>query len=394
MNHSPSPDERATRLLALMTMGINLHAAQSAKAQLGDRAAYIGMSDIGQYMDCPRAAVLRRLSLPKREEDFSRTLTLQRGHWFEDGVAQALLALHLPFVRQLEIALNVDACPVRAHLDFVLASSAPRPTVRILEVKSMSHLPDSLYASHEAQVYGQIGLLARCWNLPAFNLKDETGTPVFSHLTFPQAAKVLWGMTLPDALSQVDVDAWVLALSMTNAKAFGPYRPNDAILNACLTSAQELWRKQELGRQETLAPESLPVAAGFHPLCSCCDDNSDCPKFAGQTHPELEEALEELALWKAQRSALDAEIKEREAHMKEWYAHAGAQGQWIEAGGRRFRVFHQPGKRTLDRDSLAEELDSLFQVEGIEGIDVPAFLARHEKMGKASTRLIITHLLP
>lgn len=249
-------------------------------------------------------------------------------------------------------------------------------------------MPDGLY------IYGQIGLLAQCWNLPAFNLKDETGTPVFSHLTFPQAAKTLWSLMFPDELSLVDMEAWVLALSMTDAKAFGPYRPNDAILNASLTSAQELWRRQELGLQGTLAPDSLPVAAGFHPLCSCCDDNSDCPKFVGQSHSELEPALEELALWKAQRSALDAKITERESYMKEWYAHAGAQGQWIEAGGRRFRVSHQPGKRTLDRDSLAEELESLFQFEGIEGIDVPALLARHEKLGKASTRLTITHLIP
>ncbi len=304
------------------------------------------------------------------------------------------LALHLPFVRQLEIAWDADACPVRAHLDFVLASAEPHPTVRILEVKSASRLPDSLYASHEAQVYGQIGLLDRCWNLPTFNLNDETGNPVFSHLTFPQAAKALWGMTLPDTLSQVDVEAWVLVLSMTEGRAFGPYFAHDALLNACLNGAQELWRLLEQGRQGTLDIGAVPVAVGFHPLCSCCDVSSDCPKFAGQTHPELEEALGELALWKAQRSALDAEIKEREAHMKEWYAHAGAQGQWIEAGGRRFRVSQQSGKRTLDRDSLAEELESLFQVEGIKGIDVPAFLARHEKMGKASTRLIITHLIP
>ena len=49
--------------------------------------------------------------------------------------------LNLPFVRQLEIAVDNDGCPVRAHLDFVLVSVRPRPTVRVLEVKSCTRLP-------------------------------------------------------------------------------------------------------------------------------------------------------------------------------------------------------------------------------------------------------------
>ena len=67
-------------------------------------------------------------------------------------------ALNLPFVRQLEIAVDNDGCPVRAHLDFVLVSVRPRPTVRVLEVKSCTRLPDTLYASYEAQVSAFVGL--------------------------------------------------------------------------------------------------------------------------------------------------------------------------------------------------------------------------------------------
>ena len=340
------------------------------------------------------AAVLRRLSLIKDKGDFSRVLTLQRGHWFEEGIADALSALNLPHVRQLEIAVEHEGCSIRAHLDFLLVSTHPWPTVRILEVKSCAKLPETLYISHEVQVYGQISMLNRYWNTPSFNLRDADGKPLFSGLTFPQAVQRLWGMSFPDSLEQVDVEAWVLALSMTEAKAFGPYGPYEDILTACLSRARSMWEAQELFRQGTLDVERLPVPSGFHPVCSACEASDGCPKFGGVAHPELEPALNELALWKAERSVLEEKIKEQETIMKEWYAHAGAQGQWIEAGGRRFRVSQQSGKRTLDRDSLAEELESLFQFESIEEIDVPALLARHEKMGKASTRLIIAHLIP
>lgn len=378
-------EPRSKRLLALVAKGMSLRADKTSTAQLGDRAAYIGMSDIGQYLDCPRSTVLRRLSLIKVKEDISRLLTLQRGHWFEDGIAQALLTLPIPLVRQLEIALDVGDCPVRAHLDFVLGAATPRPTIRVLEVKSMTRLPDHLYATHEAQVYGQIGLLARGWNARAFSLKDEAGVPVFSGLTFPQAAKNLWKMTLPDDPAQVDLEAWILALSMTEARAFGPYLPNPLMLDACLNGASELWKLLESGRQGTLDIDSLTVATGFHPLCSCCEAKVDCPKFAGPSHPELEPDLDELALWKAQRSAWDAHIKEKEAAMKEWYAHAGMEGQWIEAGSRRFRVTQQPGRRILVRDRLAEELHAIFPHDTVD-----ALLARCEYEGEPSLRLALT----
>lgn len=387
MNQAVPPEPRSKRLLTLVAKGMSLHADKISAAQLGDRAAYIGMSDVGQYLDCPRSAVLRRLSLIKVKEDVSHLLTLQRGHWFEDGIVQSLLALHMPLARQLEIALDVEGCPVRAHLDFVLASATPRPTVRVLEVKSMARLPDHLYAAHEAQVYGQIGLLARCWNRPTFNLKDETGIPRFSGLTFSQAANELWGITLPDNPAQVDMEVWVLALSMTDARAFGPYLPNGMMLNACLNGAKELWRWQELGLQGTLDLDSLPLVEGFHPLCSCCDASSACPKFAGQAHPELEDSVEELALWKAQRSSLNAKIKEREASMKEWYAHAGIEGQWIVAGSRRFRVSKQSGRRTLDRGKLMGELSPLMGI-----VNAESMLTRCESEGAPFDKLTVGNL--
>ena len=231
---------RNEALLDLIRRGLVISGEHQRQAILGERLSYVGMSDIGQFIQCPRVSIIHRLSLQKADENLSRTLTLQRGHWFEDGVAKALSALNLPFVRQLEIAVDNDGCPVRAHLDFVLVSARPRPTVRVLEVKSCTRLPDTLYASYEAQVYGQISMLNRYWNTPSFNLKDSEGNPLFSGLTFPQAVKALWGVAFPEDPEQVDMEAWVLALSMTDATAFGPYLPNDSLLNACLSNAKEM----------------------------------------------------------------------------------------------------------------------------------------------------------
>ena len=284
----------------------------------GERLSYVGMSDIGQFIQCPRVSIIHRLSLKKADENLSRTLILQRGHWFEDGVAKALSALNLPVVRQLEIAVDNDRCPVRAHLDFLLVSVQPCPTVRVLEVKSCGRLPDTLYASYETQAYGQISMLNRYWNTPSFNLRNAEGNPLFSGLTFPQAIKTLWGITFPEAPELMDIEAWVLALSMTDATAFGPYLPNDSILNACLSNARDIWQIQEQVQRGELDVDGLPIPPGFHPLCSCCDASSGCPKFAGASHPELEPSLNELALWKDERSALDEKIREREGMMKEW----------------------------------------------------------------------------
>ena len=46
------------------------------------------------------------------------------------------------------------------------------------------------------------------------------------------------------------------------------------------------------------------------------------------------------------------------------------------------------GRRILNKESLAGELEELFADKGME-IDVQALLARHEKAGAPSTRLFI-----
>ena len=67
--------------------------------------------------------------------------------------------------------------------------------------------------------------------------------------------------------------------------------------------------------------------SGFHALCAYCDGNATCPKFHdGEYQPEWQADLQRLAGLKDARAALDAEIEELEAGLKDAYALSGMTG--------------------------------------------------------------------
>ena len=391
---SLSPDP-APALLAILAQGLQRYAESATAATLGDRSRYIGLSDIGRGLDCLRATVAGKLpsaNYPLPQSDraqastLSRQLTLQRGHCFESLVGRALAAHRLNTLLQLEIDVVHQGTPIKAHLDFVLVSNAPVPTVRILECKSTKRLPDTLYASYESQVYGQVGLLKAAWNTPAFHLRDTTGTVLYAGLTFPELCQAQFGLRLPSTPNQVDLEAWVLCLSMTDAKVFGPYRPHQAMLTLCLKTAGTIW--QHL--QDCLAGngdiDSLPTATGCHPLCAFCDWNAQCPKFDGPDQPGWEGDLQALIALKASRTTLEEAIQEKEAAIKAAYALTPTQGSWIHTGAYRFKVAQQAGRRTLDKDKLRLELISLTGSHD----EADQLLARCESQGQPFDRLNIS----
>lgn len=383
-------DTRGQKLLEIITYGLDLYANRNTLTQLGNREEYIGMSDLGSYMTCPRMAIMNKLHPQNSTYNLKHLLTMQRGHWFEDGIADALKTMELPLVRQLEIAVTHNDTLIKAHLDFVLASNHPRPTVRILEIKSCQKLPDCLYASYETQVYGQVGLLTRYWEEPVFSVREETGQYRFQDMTFPEIARNFWNLNLPYEWEGVDIEAWVLCLSMTDAKVFGPYVSDAGMMDAVLGKAEEFWSTIHQVKDGTLDASSLKTTSGFNPLCEHCLWNADCPKFKGNDHPELVSDLEELAAWKSERAIFEEKIREKESAMKTWYTHTSdTKDGWIQTGDYRFKASEIPGRRTLDKDSLAEELIKLFHDGGMDDVDVPALITRHEKVSSPSTRLFI-----
>lgn len=379
--------DRGKALLELFRQGLANYGQRQTQAMLGDRTAYIGMSDIARYAECPRAAVAGKLLPPGTS--LGRLLTSARGHWFEDGVGQCLAALGLHVLPQLEIRHTYRGVPIRAHLDFTLVWELPRPAVRILEVKSIEQLPADPYAAHELQISGQTGLLCRLWNKPTFSLRDKNGRILHDNLTFPQLCRERLGLTLPVSACGVSLEGWLLCLSMKDVRAFGPYVYEAETLKRVLSTVREFWAMRQAIRHGKCTLDDAQHAQGFHPLCVCCQFNTDCPKFPqGDYQPQWQPALTRLEALKQNRSALDAEIREMEAALKLAHSLSGTR-DWINAGQHRFRLTITAGRRSLNKAALFNELTEIFRFEKIEDIDVDALLTRCEREGGTSSRLTI-----
>ena len=173
---TPSSLVREKALLEVIRQGFLVSSRSQTHAMLGDRTSYVGMSDVGKYLECPRAAVASRI-FPE-PENLDRLLPLQRGHWFEQGIGEGLSALGLRVLPQLEIDWIYKDTPIRAHLDFTLVWDSPRKAVRILEVKSTENIPTEPYPSHLIQVKGQTSLLAALWHHPVFSVRNTSGEQI------------------------------------------------------------------------------------------------------------------------------------------------------------------------------------------------------------------------
>lgn len=393
-------DTKSQGLLRLLTQGLLAYAEQKKINELGDRSQYIGMSDIGKGMECLRAAVASKLGLSSIPDtsvvaklthgDLVRTLgrqiILQRGHWQEHGIEKALTATGVKLVPQLEICIEHQGVPLKAHLDFTLVWGGQRPAVRILELKSNERIPDSLYVSYEAQLYGQVGLLKSCWDKPCFSVPETD----LRSVTLPQAVQGLFGVTLPDCPHNVDIEAWVLSISLSKVKPFGPYQPGESMLETCLQTAAAIWHTAKDVRSGNIDLNDLDYCRGFHPLCDWCDVNSDCPKFQDVSIPSdsicgLE--LEELAMLKERKAAIENCIAETEERIRQTYRLVGGQ-DWISTGDQRFRVATIAGRKTLDRSQVVATLTSLIGDE----LTAQTTLERCEKIGKPHERLYVSKI--
>ncbi len=414
----PAIPSRSSALLGLLARGLQLHSQNSTRTQLGDRSGYVGMSDIGRAVECLRAAVADKLApatslaldAPMDEARMrrllKRRLMLERGHWQEAGIASALRAAGLNLIPQLEIEATCQGVPIRAHLDLALVWGGwdgQAPAVRILELKSNARLPKVLYASNEIQLYGQLGLLRAGWNRPCFSVKDAQGQTVMARKSFPELAKALFGIELPSNANQVAMEGWVLSVSMSDAKAFGPYLPNRGMLDICLDTACSLWTAFQDVQDGRLALDDVSICQGFHPLCDWCEANAHCPKFrpmsidgqAVELPPEYAVDLASLDALKEQKLALEGSIEDLEHRVRSAFGRFSAQqngGQpaWLASDAYRFRVAAMPGRKTIDQTALLSELLALTGDEDTAG-DI---LTRVQKTGQPYERLTIGRINP
>jgi hypothetical protein len=398
---------RAMALLAQVTRGLLRHGDQQTARHLGDRSTYIGLSDVGRAITCLRAAVASKLGKAgattgndvagwlqdgqqqRITDALRRQLILQRGHWLEAGVETALRANGVNLIPQLEISAAEGGIPIRAHLDFVLACGGEHPAVRVLELKSTEHLPKTLYSAYEVQLYGQIGLLKSLWDRPAFCLRDENGTPVLERRTFPQVCHQLFGIAMPDSATSVDIEGWVLCLSMSEARPFGPYRPDAGMLGMCCRTAENLWTTVQAVKVGQLSLDDVPTCSGFHPLCDWCDHADGCPKYVADpvNDPVLDDALAEFTRMKSDKAVLEAEIEIREEQIRQFYRRAGNRSAWLSTSRFRFKNARVPGRKTLDSAQLRAELTNR-----LGEVEADALIACATTEGDPYQRLTVTPL--
>ena len=368
-----SDNPRAATLLAQVARGLVRHSREETARTLGDRRTYIGLSDVGRAITCMRAAMLNKIG-GKPAETLQRQLVLQRGHWLEAGLVPAFRANGATLMSQLEISITYGDVPIRAHLDLTLVAEG---VVRVLELKSTARLPDVLSPGYEVQLYGQIGLLHAYWNQPVFGAED------LSPRTFPQLVQALLGIVLPDTPERVDLEGWVLCVSMNDAKAFGPYGPNATMTDLVLRTAETLWHAMQQGES------NLPTCPGFHPLCDWCDHATGCPKFQANpvSDPALEAELDMFSRLKAEKARIEAEISDYEARIRQFHQRAGKAAGWLSTGRFRFRSARMSGRKNIDQTKLRVELANRL---GPDGAD--ALLERITTTGNDYDRLTVSPL--
>ena len=168
-----------------------------------------------------------------------------------------------------------------------------------------------------------------------------------------------------------------------DAKAFGPFLPEDTDIARCLDMASQFWENMIALRDNLLNLNTVQTEQGLAPLCPSCFWKEDCPRFKGSSHPEWEDTLAQLINMKAQKKALEEEFEELESRLKVAYqlSHT-VRGEWINTGKYTFRVIPQNGRVTLDRKRLNKELETLLGEQNAQTL-----LARCEKQGEPFERL-------
>lgn len=384
---------KAQEILSLLASGLEAAAQAHTASALGDRRSYLGMSDLARGLSCPRAVLAQKLNGEPTSQSLEKLLQLRRGHWLEYGIEEALTAAGQKYISQLEISIEHQGVPIKAHLDLVLFDEIANSVI-VIELKSVNRLRDHVYGSHEAQLYGQLGMLRRYWGRAAFAnnvFVKGLSQPVDSECcSFPELVQRQMGIQLPEDVNSATIRGFVLTVAPQAAQAFGPYEPNEEVLNVLLQTGAGLWNHLEEIRSGRSDLSQVAHQQGFAPLCDWCGHNRDCPKFQGDEHTDIEPELVALASLKERRSQLDEEIKEREEQLKAIAAIMGKSGQWINGQRHRFKVSRMPGRATIDHTILKSSLGRLKQVDENQ---LDSILLSAQKSSRPFERLQISPII-
>ncbi len=295
------------QLMITLQAALQQLAIQQTAETLGDRATYLGASDISA---CPRKTILSKINPP--EADLVTLLRFRRGHMAEDIVAAAFTAAGFTnFARQVEVRYVGDV-PVTAHIDFVFTSEAKK-TMAVLEVKSPESIPTEPYGSWETQLYLQMGLLAAAY--PDYTV--EKG-----------------------AILAVNFGA-------SGMELFNGYTPQATIFEGLIERACTIWNDYQQMKINEITVPAMEVS----PLCGYCAFVADCPKFEAEEVRELTESVEILTELQKQQKNLETEIDIRK---RDLLAIVSARGP-LKAHGRLLQKATRT-RKTINTNRLADFL--------------------------------------
>ncbi|UDQ99439.1 hypothetical protein AAEX28_04965 [Lentisphaerota bacterium WC36G] len=359
------------------------HGAEHTASTLGDRTKYIGMSDIAKGAECLRSAVAGKLGVKGKNNCLNKQLILQRGHWFEGGLVEALRGNSQPFFEQLEIAVNVDGVPIKGHLDMVFLSA---DEIHVVEVKSMEVIPNEIYQSYKMQLYAQLGFLEKYFNEPCFSLQDSHVEILHQSLTLSEIVEQTFNMKLS---SNPSIKGSILAVSMTEAKSFDGFEPDaNRTLQAELI-AKEIWQNSQelLNGHKTL--NDVEYCLKFYPLCDWCEVQNNCPKFTAVklANDNFDSFINDLKQMKIDKKKLAELIKIKENNLIKFYQNNNLINDWLETVNYRFKVSDINGRNTINIKELCKEIKLIIGESQVETL-----IQKHTKQGNPYSRLQISKL--
>jgi hypothetical protein len=313
-----------------------------SRNSLGDRSLYIGASDIASAFGCERRVLLDKFGGLQETRSPESTLVLERGHWVEAGIGEAIAARVKQTVFNLSITGKTEGgTPISIHPDIVCVC---KTKVLVFEIKSVGTIPSKVRTEHQSQLHIQMGVMSRMWNSNAFSTPWNRERPC----SFPELLKGRYGIENVSA-SPLPIEGYVVYVSDKALRTSPPQYVQENILDVLLNKADRLWALRT-------SPEQGLVAKGIYPLCDYCAHCAGCPAFASTDVPELATAIQR---YREADMLLNAAKANKEAIAEDLKAFASTPdylGKWLTAGGDKIKVSSVNGRSSLDADKLVELL--------------------------------------
>jgi hypothetical protein len=321
---------------------ISHYNALRTRKSLGDRRNYVGASDIASAFGCERRVLLDKFGGAEESRTPESTFVLERGHWVEQGLGEAIAARVRHTIFGLSITgMTEGGTPISIHPDIVCVC---KTKILVFEVKSVGTIPAMVRTEHQSQLHIQMGVMAKMWSKNAFTTPWNREHPC----SFPELLKGRFGLE-GVGNEPLPIEGYVVYVSNKALRVSPPQHIQESILEVLLNKADRIWALRS-------TPEQGMVAKGIYPLCDYCAHCSGCPAFKSTDVPELAATIQK---YKEAAALLDAAKANKEIiaeELKTYGSKPAYIGKWLTAGGDKVKVSHVNGRATLDTDKLVELL--------------------------------------